>query len=87
MCDLEVAVPDGLVEGQIFAVETPFGIFDVVCPEGCGGGCVINVSVPLADAVPEEPADTGHAYYPGQRVQARARGPTSLFPRLHSPPA
>jgi len=83
--DFDIVVPDGVTEGECFAVETAWGAFEIVCPEGCGGGSAITCELPVAgepeaappeamEMAPDEPsahgdADSGFRYRPGQRVQ------------------
>lgn len=82
-CDFDVVVPDGFASGEIFAVETAWGIFDVTVPEGCGGGCAITCALPVpddeAEGTSERPSETPYEdfssddydfrYRPGRPVQ------------------
>ena len=72
----DIIVPDNVAEGDIFAVETACGVFDVECPVGCKAGSAITVALPANEQqeAPQEPepdsaAGSGHRYKPGQRVQ------------------
>lgn len=71
MMDFELVVPDGVVEGESFSVDTEFGTYDVQCPPGCSGGSAIVCQLPIVSHEEEQQAvaDTGHKYLTGQRVQ------------------
>lgn len=79
--EVEVVVPEGIHEGESFTVETHEGMcFDVICPDGCGAGCAIVVTLPHVDETPdfesamvEAPQEAEerwwHRYRPGRRVK------------------
>ena len=52
---IEVAIPDGVGEGEEFLVEFDGTQFNIAVPEGCGPGMLIQVEVPAVEPV-EEPA-------------------------------
>ena len=43
---VSVCIPDELVAGELFSVETSHGTFDVAVPPGCSGGMLIEVDLP-----------------------------------------
>ena len=47
MVNFEVVVPEGVCAGDYFTIETEFGAFEVLCPEGCGEHETINVELPM----------------------------------------
>ena len=53
---VDVIVPDGVYGGSTFSVEYAGGVFDIVCPDGCGPGSAIVVDLPSAPMPPEQPA-------------------------------
>jgi len=76
--DFDVTIPHGYVSGEIFAVETAWGAFDVTVPDGCGGGCAITCALPVPEDEAVAPADEApcaeddayaYRYRPGQKVQ------------------
>ena len=76
---VSVCIPDELVAGELFSVETSHGTFDVAVPPGCSGGMLIEVdlptdpppapSPPTSDAWQSVRSESGHRYRAGQCVQ------------------
>ena len=75
--ELQVTVPDGVEEGQLFTVEITGGeAFEICCPDGCAGGSTIWVEVPESfDADqqhPQRPASPPTTAPHGNRRTLRA---------------
>ena len=49
---LQVCVPDGLLSGDLFTCEAEGQSFDVSVPEGCCGGQVLEVDLPVGQETP-----------------------------------
>ena len=49
---LQVCVPDGLLSGDLFTCEAEGQSFDVSVPEGCCGGQVLEVDLPVVQETP-----------------------------------
>jgi len=49
--DFDVVVPEGVHEGESFAVDTDFGPYDVICPAGCSAGSAIVCQLPIESPV------------------------------------
>lgn len=74
--ELEVVVPEGIEEGEPFAVETAEGVcFDVECPFGCRAGCCIVVTLPVSPEVAETPCQEE-----AMEEQTAADAPEELHP-------
>jgi len=85
---VSLTVPAGLREGDKFGVETEFGVFDVVVPEGCRSGDNITVTLPVPIDQAEPPA--GPSKSPPAVTAAEYLPPAGSFPqgsqRLQPPP-
>ena len=44
---LDVCIPDGLRAGDTFQCEAEGQVFDIAVPEGCGGGQILQVDLPV----------------------------------------
>jgi len=77
MATLEVIVPDGLVAGDTFAVTTADGIeFDVIVPEACGSGALLEVDRPVGAGPAAETMliTVPDAVGPGDTISVSAQG-------------
>lgn len=55
---VEVIVPEGIEAGMPFAVTFGTEVFEVTCPDGCGGGSIILVDVPPEQPPPTQPSSS-----------------------------
>jgi hypothetical protein len=83
MEQVEIVVPPSVRSGEPFSVEFGGRVFEIICPDGCGGGSTIVVELPASNSeVPPDapaaehdapanavPADYPYKFKPGQRVE------------------